>query len=194
MSEALQFICDNRPRPFLPAAHHPGTSRCRCRRIRPLNTKRQFPETPHTGGASSGGAAIRPIATRMPRMPDDPRMIATWAASWRSSSNLGLTTTRWCFHERQRPEQWGGADPEFFESHGVLAWPQVWEGGIRAPLIGSDGPASLGISRICRRPFGDITLPTQFAELRGRARPRPALTASRSCRRCSTVRPERPAR
>lgn len=86
---------------------------------------------------------------------------------------LGLDNDTIVFFTGDNGPSWvGGCDPDFFESHGVLRGrkAQVWEGGIRVPLV-ARWPGKITPGTVSRLPtaFWDM-LPT-FAELAGTTAP-----------------------
>jgi arylsulfatase A-like enzyme len=173
-TEALQFIRDHQSQPFF--LYLPFTIQHVAIQVPEDSVKEyesQFPETPYTGGARSGGsylphrtphAAYAGMITRMDR--DVGRIMAL-------VSQLGLDdNTIVMFTSDNGPSWVGGADPEFFESQGVLRGrkAQVWEGGIRVPLV-ARWPGRIKAGTVSNLPtaFWDM-LPT-FAELAGTPAP-----------------------
>lgn len=174
VAEALQFIRDNAARPFF--LYVPFTIPHVALQVPEDSTREyegKFPETPYSGGASSGGsylphrtphAAYAGMITRMDR--DVGRIMDL-------VKQLGLDDNTIVFFTSDNGPSWvGGADPDFFESRGELRGrkAQVWEGGIRVPLVarwrGRIPPGT--VSRLPTA-FWDM-LPT-FAELAGTASP-----------------------
>ncbi|MBM3808480.1 MAG: arylsulfatase [Acidimicrobiia bacterium] len=174
VTEALQFIRDHQSRPFflyLPftiphvALQVPEDS--------VTEYEGQFPETPYKGGTGNGGsylpnrtphATYAGMITRMDR--DVGRVMAL-------VRQLGLDNDTIVFFTGDNGPSWvGGCDPDFFESHGVLRGrkAQVWEGGIRVPLV-ARWPGKITPGTVSRLPtaFWDM-LPT-FAELAGTTAP-----------------------
>ncbi len=174
VSEALQFIEDSQSRPFF--LYLPFTIPHVALQVPEDSVKEYeglFPETPYTGGATSGGsylphrtphAAYAGMITRLDR--DVGRIMAL-------VKKLGLDDDTIVFFTSDNGPSWvGGADPEFFESRGVLRGrkAQVWEGGIRVPLV-ARWPGKIKPGTVSNLPtaFWDM-LPT-FAELAGTPAP-----------------------
>ena len=174
VTEALQFVRDNQSRPFF--LYLPFTIPHVALQVPEDSVKEyegQFPETPYLGGTSNGGsylpnrtphAAYAAMITRMDR--DVGRIMAL-------VKQLGLDDDTIVFFTGDNGPSWvGGTDPDFFQSHGVLKGrkAQVWEGGIRVPLV-ARWPGRIKPGTVSHLPtaFWDM-LPT-FAELAGTPAP-----------------------
>lgn len=174
-AEALQFIQDNKSRPFF--LYLPFTIPHVALQVPEDSVKEyegQFPETPYAGGPSSGGsylpnrtprAAYAGMISRMDR--DVGRILAL-------VKQLGLDDDTIVFFTGDNGPSWvGGCDPEFFGSRGGLRGrkAQVWEGGIRVPLVARwPGKIKPGTVSTLPTAFWDV-LPT-LAELAGASTPK----------------------
>lgn len=132
-----------------------------------------FPETPYISRGQTGSgylphrtphAAYAAMITRMDR--DIGRILAL-------VEELGLDEDTAVFFTSDNGPSWvGGADPDFFESRGPLRGrkAQVYEGGIRVPLI-ARWPGRIAAGTVSDLPgaFWDF-LPT-FADMAGAATP-----------------------
>ena len=139
VNEALEFVRSNRARPFL--LYLPFTIPHVALQVPEDSLKEYegaFPEAPYVGTRAIGTsylphrtphAAYAAMITRMDR--DVGRIIDL-------VGELGLDENTVVFFTSDNGPSWvGGADPDFFESRGPLRGrkAQVYEGGIRVPLI-----------------------------------------------------------
>ncbi len=173
-TEALQFIRDHQAQPFF--LYLPFTIPHVALQVPEDSVKEyegQFPDTPYKGSPANGSgylpnrtphAAYAGMITRMDR--DVGRIMAL-------VKQLGLDDDTIVFFTGDNGPSWvGGCDPDFFQSHGVLRGrkAQVWEGGIRVPLV-ARWPGRIKAGTVSNLPtaFWDM-LPT-FAELAGTSAP-----------------------
>jgi arylsulfatase A len=174
VDEAMQFIRDNASQPFF--LYLPFTIPHVALQV-PEDSVReyegQFPEQPYLGGTRNGGSYLpnrTPLATyagMITRMDRDVGRIMDLVAQ------LGLDEDTIVFFTSDNGPSWvGGTDPDFFQSHGVLRGrkAQVWEGGIRVPLV-ARWPGHIAPGTVSDLPtaFWDM-LPT-FADLAGTPSP-----------------------
>ncbi len=174
VDEALGFVRANRERPFL--LYLPFTIPHVALQV-PSDSLSEydgaFPETPYTGTRATGTsylphrtphAAYAAMITRMDR--DIGRIMDLLV-------ELGLDENTVVFFTSDNGPSWvGGADPDFFESRGGLRGrkAQVYEGGIRVPLIARwPGRVRAGTVSDLPSAFWDY-MPT-LAELAGASAP-----------------------
>jgi arylsulfatase len=170
IEEALGFIQESAERPFF--LYMPFTIPHVALQIPEEDLAEyegEFEETPYVGDASytphrTPRAAYAAMITRMDK--DIGRVLSLLA-------ELGLEDDTVVFFTSDNGPTWvGGADTEFFESRGGLRGrkAQLWEGGIRVPLI-AKWPGRIEPGSVSDFPsaFWDF-MPT-FAELAGTAPP-----------------------
>ena len=173
VEEALAFVRDNAERPFF--LYLPFTIPHVALQIPDADLAEYagaFEETPYVGDAGytphpTPRAAYAAMITRMDR--DIGRLLALL-------TDLRIADDTVVFFTSDNGPSWvGGADPDFFESRGGLRGrkAQLWEGGIRVPLI-ARWPGRIAAGSVSDFPsaFQDF-MPT-FAELAG-TRPPPGL-------------------
>ncbi len=174
VTEALQFVEENKSQPFF--LYLPFTIPHVALQVPEDSSKEyegQFPEEPYTGGTRNGGSylphrtPLSAYAGMITRMDRDVGRIMDLV------KQLGLDDDTIVFFTSDNGPSWvGGTDPDFFESHGVLRGrkAQVWEGGIRVPLVARwPGKIKPGTESNLPTAFWDM-LPT-FADLAGTPSP-----------------------
>ncbi len=175
VTEALQFIDDHQSQPFF--LYLPFTIPHVALQVPEDSVKDyegQFPETPYTGGTSNGGSYLpnrTPHATYAGMITRMDRDVGRLMARVRE---LGLDDDTIVFFTGDNGPSWvGGADPDFFESRGGLRGrkAQVWEGGIRVPLV-ARWPGHITPGTVSDLPTGFWDMLPTFADLAGAPSPK----------------------